>query len=206
MNYKIIKEQERKEFDRFYRANLINGLSGAKPLNLIASISDDNETNVALFNSVTHIGANPALVSFIQRPLTEYSHTIKNIQQNGFYTINQVHESFYKQAHQTSAKYKREESEFNYCELNEEYIQGFKAPFVKESLIKYAVECVKIVSIDENDTKIVIGAIKDIVVHEDLLKESGHLDLVKANTVAGGGLDQYYTIDFLNTLPYAKRI
>ncbi|HBF47730.1 MAG TPA: flavin oxidoreductase, partial [Shewanella frigidimarina] len=39
-------------------------------------------------------------------------HTFENIMQTGLYTINHVNQSIYEQAHQTSARYDKDESEF----------------------------------------------------------------------------------------------
>ena len=41
------------------RIALINSLSGFKSLNLIGTINNQGQTNLAIFNSVVHIGANP---------------------------------------------------------------------------------------------------------------------------------------------------
>ena len=57
------------ELERFYRANLVNSVSGYKPANLIGTVSDSGVTNVAIFSSVVHLGADPALLAFIQRPV-----------------------------------------------------------------------------------------------------------------------------------------
>ena len=55
------------ELERFYRANLVNSVSGYKPANLIGTVSDSGVTNVAIFSSVVHLGADPALLAFNPR-------------------------------------------------------------------------------------------------------------------------------------------
>lgn len=62
-----------------YRANLINKVSGFKPANLIGTKSKSGQTNLAVFNSVVHIGANPPYLGFILRPTTVERHTYENI-------------------------------------------------------------------------------------------------------------------------------
>lgn len=52
-NYQIGTLEDRK------RIALINSLSGFKSLNLIGTINNQGQTNLAIFNSVVHIGANP---------------------------------------------------------------------------------------------------------------------------------------------------
>lgn len=52
-NYQIGNLEDRK------RVSLINSLSEFKSLNLIGTINNQGQTNLAIFNSVVHIGANP---------------------------------------------------------------------------------------------------------------------------------------------------
>lgn len=69
--------------DTRQRAALINSLSGFKSLNLIGSISSSKITNLAIFNSVFHLGANPPLMGFIIRPDSVDRHTLQNILDTG---------------------------------------------------------------------------------------------------------------------------
>jgi flavin reductase (DIM6/NTAB) family NADH-FMN oxidoreductase RutF len=94
-----------KTWERFYRANFINSLTGFKSVSLIGSINTQGQPNLAIFSSIVHLGADPALVGFINRPLAAAPHTIGNIQATKSYTINHVHAGIIQQAHQTSAKY-----------------------------------------------------------------------------------------------------
>ena len=191
--------------ERFYRANLINSATGYKPANLIGTFSDDGTANLAIFTSVVHIGANPALIGFIQRPITQYSHTYKNIKKRGFYTINHVHENFVKNAHYTSAKFDENVSEFESCKLTMEQNFDFDAPFVKESKIKLGVKFVQEIPIELNNTFLIIGQIEHILVPENALQEEGSLDLNSVNDVAVSGLDTYHKVHKISTLPYAKK-
>ncbi len=45
-----------------YKNNLINSVSGYKSANLIATKSRAGTTNLAVFNSIVHLGSNPALL------------------------------------------------------------------------------------------------------------------------------------------------
>ena len=122
--------------DTYYRATLINKLSGPKSGNLIGTTSNSGTTNLAIFNSVIHIGANPPYLGFLLRPLTVERHTYNNIKETGQFTINQLHMGIHQAGHQTSAKYPESVSEFEACGLTEEYVGNFRAPFVKESRVK----------------------------------------------------------------------
>ena len=96
------------KWDRFYRANFLNSLSGFKSASLIGTISESGIPNLAIFSNIVHLGADPALIGFVNRPLAAAPDTIANIQATGVYTINHIQEAFYQKAHQTSAKYPAE--------------------------------------------------------------------------------------------------
>ena len=191
-------------FDRFYRANLINSITGFKPANLIGTIGNNDLTNLAIFSSVVHLGSNPALVGFVQRPLLDTSHTYKNIKENGFYTINHVNDTIVQQAHHTSAKFEDGISEFDTCRLSPYFLPDFNAPFVGESHIKFGLEYVTELPIAVNNTILVIGKIVHILINDTLINIDGNLDLEKVQTVAISGLDTYYSASKLVQLPYAK--
>jgi flavin reductase (DIM6/NTAB) family NADH-FMN oxidoreductase RutF len=125
-------------WERFYRANFINSLTGFKSISLIGTINQKGQTNLGIFSSVVHLGSDPALIGFINRPIKAAPHTLANIQATGVYTINHVNRAFLELAHQTSAKYPEEVSEFDEVGLTPEFIEATQAPFVKESKVKYA--------------------------------------------------------------------
>ena len=68
-------------FDRFTRANILNSLSGFKSASLIGTVNKNGQANLAIFSNLVHIGADPALVGFINRPLDAAPHTLSNIQE-----------------------------------------------------------------------------------------------------------------------------
>ena len=124
-------------WERFYRGNFINSLSGFKSASLIATVNQEGTSNLAIFSNIVHIGADPALIGFVNRPKEAAPHTLRNIEAMGTYTINLIPANLIEQAHQTSAKYT--ESEFNAVGLTEEFTSYSKAPFVFESPVKYSI-------------------------------------------------------------------
>lgn len=197
-NQQIAETEERK------RTALVNSLSGFKSLNLIGTVNKDGQTNLAVFNSVMHIGANPPLMGFISRPDSVERHTLENIQQTGYYTINHVNKEIFEKAHQTSARYKREQSEFDASGLTAEYRNNFSAPFVKESNIQMGLILKEIVSVKSNGTHLIVGEITDLYFPEEIWDETGILDIEMAGTVAGSSLDCYHTTQLLKRMKYAK--
>lgn len=192
------------QLSRHYRANLINSLSGYKPANLIGTINKEGHTNLAIFSSVVHLGANPALLAMVQRPLNDYSHTYHNIKETGFYTINHVHKSFAQQAHFTSARFDRTDSEFDRCQLTATFLKGFSAPFVGESRIKIGMEFLEEIHIRHNDTRLIIGKVVHIFIPEEILQADGNLALDQCEDMCLSGLETWYSAERFASYPYAK--
>lgn len=192
------------EWERFYRANLINSLTGFKSVSLIGTSNASSKTNLGIFSSIVHIGSDPALVGFINRPRKAAPHTLANIEETGVYTINHILPSFLEKAHQTSAKYPEWVSEFEEVDLTLQYLDHFDAPFVMESSVKYALKLEDIIPIKTNNTFLVIGKVQSIYLAEGLLLPDGFIDLYKAETVSSNGIDSYYSTKPLNRFAYAK--
>ena len=187
-----------------HRAQLINSLSGFKSANLIGTQDEHGNTNLAIFSSVVHLGASPALIGFVMRPDTGSRHTLENIKRTKQYTINQVSHDFYRGAHQTSARYDKTKTEFDYAGLSSSYIDGINAPFVKESRLKYAVSLKEILPISLNNTQFIIGEITQILCADHAIQPDGYIDLEALETVSLSGLDSYHTNKRLSRLSYAK--
>ncbi|MEO7394003.1 MAG: flavin reductase [Chitinophagaceae bacterium] len=191
-------------WERFYRANFINSLTGFKSVNLIGTVNELGQTNLGIFSSIVHIGSNPPLVGYINRPVKAAPHTLANIQATKVYTINHINPSFVQQAHQTSAKYEASISEFGQVGLTAEFQENVDAPFVKESSIKYALSLQQIIPIELNDTFLVIGKIISIQIDNDFISEDGFIQLDKAATICCNGIDGYYTTALISRYSYAK--
>lgn len=196
--------EELNDLDKRYRTNLINCLSGVKSLNLIGTKNNHGQSNLAIFNSVVHIGAHPPLMGFIHRPTSVERHTFENINETSFFTINSVTAAIHKQAHQTAARYERSESEFDEVSLTEEYFDGFEAPFVQESPLKIGLELADIIPIPLNNTKLIIGRIKMLTLDEKHLRNDGFLSLSDQGIVGGTGLDSYLSTQEIGRYSYAK--
>ncbi len=191
-------------FEKLYRTNFVNSLSGFKSANLIGTISKEGKTNLAIFSSVIHVGANPPLIGMLVRPASVPRHTYTNIKETGYFTINHINKEIFKQAHQTSARYAKEVSEFDECGLTPEYSTTIKAPYVKESKIKIGCRFVEEHQIKTNDTIFLVGEILEIIIPDDVLMNDGYVDIEKAETIAISGLDSYHETKKISRLTYAK--
>jgi flavin reductase (DIM6/NTAB) family NADH-FMN oxidoreductase RutF len=201
---KTFSNEDLDEMSRFYRANLINCLTGIKPALLVGTQSKDGNSNLALFSSVFHVGADPAIIGLVQRPLTDFSHTYKNICETGCYTLNHVPTALLRSAHHTSAKFSAEDSEFLACGFREFRLGDFPAPFVEESAVRLGLRFLREIPLPENGTRLLLGSVVSIQVQDDLLLSDGNLDFSKDKSCGVAGLETYVRPVVVSTFEYAK--
>lgn len=190
--------------DAGYRVHLINSIAGFKSANLVGTVSDRNTHNLAIVSSVFHLGSDPALLGFISRAPVVDRHTLENIQSTGCYTINQVAAGFYKAAHQTSACYPRDVSEFEATGLTAVFSDNLKAPYVEQSPLKFGLELVESQTLAVNGTELVIGRLVELIVADAAVQADGHIDLEMLGTVTVSGLDSYHLPQRLARLSLAE--
>lgn len=189
-----------------YRAHLINSATGFKPANLVATAGADGNCNLAIVSSVVHLGAQPPLVGMIVRPAPPGTerHSLDNIRATGSYSINHVNDGIIAAAHQTSARYPRDVSEFEATGLTPVWIAGFPAPFVAEADIHLGLSLCEIIDITRNGTHMVIGEIQQLAVPDAALRDDGSIDLSAAGSAVVGGLDSYHSASPPRRFAYAK--
>lgn len=188
--------------EKQFRTNFINSLSGFKSANLIGTVSKEGITNLAIFSQVFHVGANPALMGVLVRPDSARRHTLENIEATGFFTLNHIREDFYKQAHQTSARYAV--SEFDACGFTPVVGDMHPAPYVEEAHIRIGLSLAEKHILAINGTILVIGKVVETIIREDCISDDGYIDIEKAGSITCSSLDSYHTTQRLGRLPYAK--
>ena len=190
--------------ERLVRMRLINGISGMKSANLVGTVDQSGHANLALFNSVVHIGANPPYLGMIFRPLTVRRDTYNNIKATGVYTINHVHAGIRERAHQTSANFPAGVSEFDVCGLTPETTPALQAPYVGESRVKIGLAYEEEHIIRANGTILLVGRVLEIRLPEEVLGTDGYVDLAAAGSLALTGLEGYHEVRPPIRLPYAR--
>ena len=196
--------QDIETLPRIKRINIINSVTGVKPANLIATRSNDGKTNVAIFSSVVHLGSNPALIGFFFRPQHEKpTDSYKNICQTGYYTINQVPMNIMENAHFSSARFPSSVSEFERCNIHEEYLFDFHAPFVEESRLKMGLKLIDQKPIEANNTILMIGQVEHLVFDDEIMDVEGNLNLEPIHGIGIGGVNTYYDLQKIKRYPYA---
>ncbi len=192
------------EMDQRFRARMINSIGGFKSVNLVGTVDGKGNPNLSIVSSVFHLGANPALMGFVMRPITVTRDTFLNIKETGFYTFNSITSDIFKQAHQTSARYPAEVSEFDAVDLNAVFKKEFPAPFVSESPVQIGLAFKEQIDVKLNGTVMMIGEIQEIFIPENCLLDDGFIDIEKAGSITCSGLDAYYSTRKIARLSYAK--
>ena len=189
-----------------YRANLINCIPGYKPALLVGSANAQGQSNLAIFSSVFHIGANPALLGMIVRPAPAGTerHTLENILNSGCFTLNHVSAEMTSAAHQSSARYPRDRSEFDATGLTAGYLENFPAPYVVESPIQLGLTLAEHQQLSINDTHLIIGQVEWINCPESLITDDGTVQLTGSDSQVVCGLDSYHSVTIGRRYGYAK--
>ena len=190
-------------FEKIYRLNLVNGLPGFKPANLIGTAAPDGKTNLAVFSSALHLGSAPPLLGLVTRPTTVPRHTYQNLKSSGCYTINHVPLALAAQAHYTSADFSDTVSEFEECGFTAEYRDGFAAPYVAESPLSIGLRLLEEHHIS-NGTVLLVGTVEHVYVQEAGLRADGTLDLVALGSTSISGLDAYHEVQPPVRFGYAR--
>lgn len=186
------------------RAALVNSLSGFKSANLVGTADSSGMTNLAIMSSAVHLGSHPPLLALVVRPGGDERHTLANILATECFTINHVTAPLIEAAHQTAARYQRQESEFEATGLTPEWREGLAAPMVLEASVKLGMRLREHQELKINKTHLVIGEIILADIPESGLMADGTLDLQECGTVALTGLDTYHAAAPVKRMAYAK--
>tara|TARA_X000000368_G_scaffold262928_1_gene208144 strand:- start:527 stop:1171 length:645 start_codon:yes stop_codon:yes gene_type:complete len=193
------------KLNKIKRINLINSVTGIKPVLLVGTKCRVGITNLGIFSSIVHISSKPPLIGFFVRCNKHIiRNTFDNIINQKVYTLNHIHSSNVKEAHYTSIKFDKDISEFEKCNFTEHYIEDFSAPFVKESEIRFGMRLKEIVDLKSSRSKLLVGEVENIFIKDSFLEEDFTLNLADSNSVSISGLNHYYTNKKLVTLPYAR--
>lgn len=192
------------EFPKEFRRNFMNCLSGFKSLCLCGTMSQEGVPNLSLISSVIHIGANPPLMGMLMRPETVQRDTIENIRKSGVFTLNHVNPTILEAAHQASARYPVDVSEFEETNLTPLLYDKFSAPFVKESVLRIGLRFQERHTILANATTLYVGKIEMIELDEAAIRDDGFIDLERLGSLTVSGLDSYHSTNRIKRLRYAR--
>ena len=200
----IVQKDEIEQFEKHYRTAFVNSLAGFRQAVLVGTLSAEGKTNLAIFNSLIHLGANPALFGLISRPDSVPRDTLQNILDTKEYTLNYVRADQFEKAHQTSARYEKGISEFDKAGFTPVFLSNCHAPFVKNAIVKIAMKFEQSIPIPLNGTILIIGSVQQVEIDASLVGPDGYIALSEAEVLISHGLDAYFVSKPIGRLPYAK--
>ncbi len=196
---KVYSKNDFSKLEKRDKANLFNCFHGFKSPVLIGTKNSEGVENLAIFSNIFHIGANPHFIGFISRPDSVDRHTLENIRKQKFYTLNFLNIDQIKNAHQTSARYEKNQSEFTECSFDS-YYTLLPAPYVLDSNFKLGLELKEVIDIKLNGTHLIVGECLEVISSKDIESFGLH----DVSNVAVNGLDRYYKVDPIVRFSYAK--
>jgi flavin reductase (DIM6/NTAB) family NADH-FMN oxidoreductase RutF len=200
----IITAADMANMEKLERVQFATTLPGPKPICLVGTRSLAGVANLAPFSSITHLGSYPLLIGMVTRPDVVERNTLQNILDTKSWTLNHVTSQTVEQAHQCSARYPGDVSEFDATGLTELTHEGITAPFVKECPIRYALTLADIIDIPANGTKLIIGEVQLADIPDESYSADGTISISEHDSLASTALDTYFTISEHARLPYAK--
>lgn len=200
----IITIDDIKKLEERYRTAFINSLAGFRQAVLVGTKSADGFSNLAIFNSLIHLGANPALFGLMSRPDSVQKHTLQNIMDTKEYTLNYIQAQHYKKAHQTSARYEKGISEFEKAGFKELYHESHYPPFVEDAVVRIAMKFEDRIPIPLNGTVLIVGSVMQVDLDSSIVGQDGFVSLSDADVLISQGLDAYFISKEIGRLPYAK--
>jgi len=204
MGHKLISSAEWSAYPRRAFAAWFNQLEGLRSPVLVGTQNGDGIHNLGVFSSVTHVGARPPLVGMVFRPLTVERDTYENLKSSGFYTINHIPTKILPAAHQTSAKYPSEISEFEAVGLSPITSKLGGAPYVKEASVSMLLEFKEEHFIAANDTIFVVGAVRELRLPELAVFGNDTVKWEKLDGLVVSGLYDYHKVEHFKKFGYAK--
>ena len=203
MAHTLLSLDDWARYDQRDFAGWFNQLQGLRSPVLVGTRSAAGVDNVAIFNSLTHIGARPPLLALVFRPLTVERHTYANLRESGVYTINHVTTELVERAHITSAKLHRDESEFDLTGLTA-IGSAVGTPYVAESPVSLRMRFVEEYHVAANDTVVVIGRVEEVRLLPGAAYTADRLRWGEMDAAVVSGLYSYYRVEPTHRLGYVS--
>ena len=200
----LISVEQIEGWDSVYRRTLMNAVAGPRSLFLMGTSHPNGTPNLGLFFNLVHVGANPPLLGILFRPLTVPRHSYSNLIRNNECTLNLVSESMVPQAHQSSASFAEEISEFDAVGLKPEFHGGYLSPTVAESPLQLGLRPIEEHTIQANATILVVLKLEWMRLNKEFVSAEGFLRLEQMQAAVSNGLDGYAGLARSQRFAYAK--
>jgi len=183
----------------------MNSLSGFKSATLVGTTDGRGQHNLSIVSSVVHLGSSPALMGMVLRPPGVNAHTYKNLLETKQCSFNHVNSTIFKQAHQCSARYPEEVSEFEAVGLTPWLPNdtSWRAPAVAEAHVRMGLTLHEDIPLP-NGCRFMVCALEWVTLPKEVESADGYIAISNADTLTISGLDGYHQTKPLGRLSYAK--
>lgn len=191
-------------WDRRYRANFFNSLSGFRSVGLLTTFSPENVAGAAVFSQVLHVGANPPQMGFLFRPPGPNHHALAHLRAAGAFAFHVMagDRDMALAVHQCAAAYPEGTSELEAVGFTWRAWPEVHAPIVDQALVQ-----IGLVPVEEhalgNGTILVVGEIRRVEAPRLARGDDGYWDLAGAGALTTNGLDAYHHATPLVRATYA---
>ena len=160
-----------------------------RPIALVMSKNEAGILNLAPFSFFNVVTPKPARISLvIGKRDGEYKDTARNIVKGKQFVVHVVTEAILEDAHVTSVSLPPEISEVDQTSFVTEFNEDFGVAHIKNSKVYFECELDQVVHFEDSD--MVIGLIRKIVVDDEIMRD-GVVDVRKLAPVARLSKDDY---------------
>ncbi len=167
-----------------------------RPIGWIGSIDREGRINLAPYSFFNAIASRPNMVGFSSEGLKD---SARNAHDTGEFTFSLATLPLAKQMNLSSANLREGENEFDFAGLTKEPSRLVRPPFVGES--PAALECKLVNFVQLKDLQgrpmekyLVIGQVVATHIKDEFIT-NGRFDVVKAQTIARCGYNDYATVE-----------
>lgn len=190
-------ELDTDEIDPRTAYRIVSGVVVPRPIGWISTRSADGVDNLAPFSYYNAVSSHPPVVMFSAGTRSDGASkdTPKNAVETGEFVANLVTEALVERMDMTSAGVERDESEFEFANLERAESVTVTPPRVADAAVCF--ECSLYKSLRVYDNTVILGEVKYIYLDDELLTD-GELDVTKIDAIGRLGGPYYTRIDRLD--------
>ena len=188
-----------KELEVQQKYRLLNGGVTPRPIAWISTCSSDGVDNLAPYSFFTVASCNPPVLLYTQ--VTQRSgvdkDTLQNLKETGECVVNIANADLLAQLNMTSASLDKDESEFDFADIESCNSHSVSPKSVSESPIRYECTLREIVSIGDLPAggTVILLDVKSVYVRDDLFS-GGEINQTLVDTIGKMGGDHFcYTLE-----------
>ncbi|MBB2509020.1 hypothetical protein G5S33_02466 [Staphylococcus cohnii subsp. cohnii] len=174
-----------------------------RPIGWISTTSKDGDDNLAPYSQYQNLTWDPPMVMFAanQSVLDDHGRkdTVTNAEETGWFVWNMATYDLREAVNLSSKALTPEKDEFDFAGVTKEQCIEAPGPRVKESPVQFECEYVQTIRIPTGDpvstVDLVIGRVSQVHIKDEIILESGKLDIKSIRPIARLGYYDYTVVD-----------